>query len=141
MTKAVAELPDDVDALKAMIVAMADQRALLEARNSHLEVATKTADERIATLTAIVRMLERSRYGTRSERLRGETLSEMEPALVVIDEHPEWQKPLFEALDRRGVAYAAFDLKQAAFINTAPPAARRDIELRVRANRDRHGGD
>ncbi len=82
MTKAVAELPDDVDALKAMIVAMADQRALLEARNSHLEVATKTADERIATLTAIVRMLERSRYGTRSERLRGETLSEEQHAFV-----------------------------------------------------------
>ena len=82
MTKAVAELPDDVDALKAMIVAMADQRALLEARNSHLEVATKTADERIAALTAIVRMLERSRYGTRSERLRGETLSEEQHAFV-----------------------------------------------------------
>jgi hypothetical protein len=32
MTMAVAELPDDVDALKAMIVAMAGQRALLEAR-------------------------------------------------------------------------------------------------------------
>ena len=32
MTMAVAELPDDVDALKAMIVAM------LEARTSHLEV-------------------------------------------------------------------------------------------------------
>ena len=79
---AVAELPDDVDALKAMIVAMADQRALLEARNSHLEVANKTADERIATLTAIVRMLERSRYGTRSERLRGETLSEEQHAFV-----------------------------------------------------------
>jgi transposase len=70
MTMAVAELPDDVDALKAMIVAMAEQRALLEARTSHLEVVNKTADERIATLTAIVRMLERSRYGTRSERLR-----------------------------------------------------------------------
>jgi transposase len=82
MTKAVAELPDDVDVLKAMIVAMADQRALLEARNSHLEVATKTADERIAALTAIVRMLERSRYGTRSERLRGETLSEEQHAFV-----------------------------------------------------------
>jgi transposase len=63
MTMAVAELPDDVDALKAMIVAMAEQRALLEARTSHLEVVAKTADERIATLTAIVRMLERSRYG------------------------------------------------------------------------------
>jgi transposase len=82
MTKAVAELPDDVDALKAMIVAMADQRALLEARNSHLEVVNKTADERIATLTAIVRMLERSRYGTRSERLGGATLSDEQHAFV-----------------------------------------------------------
>ena len=49
---------------------MAEQRALLEARTSHLEMVNQTADERIATLTAIVRMLERSRYGTRSERLR-----------------------------------------------------------------------
>jgi hypothetical protein len=45
-------------------------------------VVNKTADERIATLTAIVRMLERSRYGTRSERLRGETLSEEQHAFV-----------------------------------------------------------
>uniref|UniRef100_Q01Z89 ATP-grasp domain-containing protein n=1 Tax=Solibacter usitatus (strain Ellin6076) TaxID=234267 RepID=Q01Z89_SOLUE len=30
-------------------------------------------------------------------------------------EHPEWQKPLFAALERRGVRYAAFDLKRAAF--------------------------
>jgi Tfp pilus assembly protein PilN len=83
MTMAVAELPDDVDALKAMIVAMAEQRALLEARTSHLEVVNKTADERIATLTAIVRMLERSRYGTRSERLRGATLNDEQHAFVV----------------------------------------------------------
>ena len=79
---AVAELPDDVDALKAMIVAMAEQRALLEARTSHLEVVNKTADERIATLTAIVRMLERSRFGTRSERLRGATLNDEQHAFV-----------------------------------------------------------
>src|ERR1700729_698479 len=83
MTMAVAELPDDVDALKAkMITAMAEQRALLEARTSHLEVVNKTADERIATLTAIVRMLERSRYGTRSERLRGAALSDEQHAFV-----------------------------------------------------------
>ena len=43
---AVAELPDDVDALKAMIIAMAGQKALLEVRTSHLEVVNKTADER-----------------------------------------------------------------------------------------------
>jgi transposase len=82
MTMAVAQLPDDVDALKAMIIAMAEQKALLEARSSHLEVVNKTADERIATLTAIVRMLERSRFGTRSERLRGATLSDEQHAFV-----------------------------------------------------------
>jgi hypothetical protein len=47
----------------------------------------------------------------------------MTPDLVVIHEHPEWQKPLFEALSRRGVSYAAFDLKQAAFSNVDTPAA------------------
>src|SRR6478736_5642352 len=40
------------------------------------------------------------------------------PDLVVIHEHPEWQKPLFAALERRGIAYAPFDLKHAAFSNT-----------------------
>ena len=48
----------------------------------------------------------------------------MEPDLVVIHEHPEWQKPLFQALERRGVSYAPFDLKQAAFSNDDLPAAR-----------------
>jgi glutathione synthase/RimK-type ligase-like ATP-grasp enzyme len=46
------------------------------------------------------------------------------PDLVVIHEHPEWQKPLFAALERRGVAYAAFDLKQAAFSNLDSPSAK-----------------
>lgn len=70
------ELPDDVDALKAMIIAMDAQRtqvetrnAELEQRNTHLEAATKTADERIARLTATIKVLERSRFGRRSERL------------------------------------------------------------------------
>jgi glutathione synthase/RimK-type ligase-like ATP-grasp enzyme len=44
--------------------------------------------------------------------------------LVVLHEHPEWQKPLFEALDRRGVSYAPFDLKKAAFSNIDAPVAR-----------------
>lgn len=43
--------------------------------------------------------------------------------LVVLYEHPEWQKPLFAALDRRGVDYATFDLKRAAFDPDAAPAA------------------
>ena len=47
----------------------------------------------------------------------------MTPDLVVLYEHPEWQKPLFAALERRGVRFQAFDLKQAAFSNVEPPAA------------------
>lgn len=35
--------------------------------------------------------------------------------LVVLFEHPEWQKPLFSALARRGVRFGSFDLKQGAF--------------------------
>ena len=46
------------------------------------------------------------------------------PDLVVLHEHPEWQKPLFAALERRGIAYAPFDLKQAAFSNVESPVAK-----------------
>src|SRR5688500_13071378 len=46
-----------------------------------------------------------------------------EPDLVVLYEHPEWQKPLFAALERRGVPFAAFDLTRAAFSNIERPAA------------------
>src|SRR6202163_771191 len=43
--------------------------------------------------------------------------------LVVLFEHPEWQKPLWTALDRRRVCYAALDLKRAAFDPDAVPDA------------------
>ena len=43
--------------------------------------------------------------------------------LVVLYEHPEWQKPLFAALDKRGLNYAKYDLKQAAFDPAALPEA------------------
>lgn len=45
------------------------------------------------------------------------------PDVLVLFEHPEWQKPLFNALAKRGVAYDTLDLKQAAFVaGDAPPA-------------------
>jgi glutathione synthase/RimK-type ligase-like ATP-grasp enzyme len=43
--------------------------------------------------------------------------------LVVLFEHPEWQKPLWAALERRGIRYAALDLKRAAFDPDAVPVA------------------
>jgi glutathione synthase/RimK-type ligase-like ATP-grasp enzyme len=43
--------------------------------------------------------------------------------LVVLFEHPEWQKPLFAALQRRNIHFAAFDLKKAAFNPDTLPEA------------------
>ncbi|MGH8707741.1 MAG: ATP-grasp domain-containing protein [Burkholderiales bacterium] len=43
--------------------------------------------------------------------------------LAVLFEHPEWQKPLFQALGRRGVDYVPVDLKKAAFSDADPPLA------------------
>jgi carbamoylphosphate synthase large subunit len=43
--------------------------------------------------------------------------------LVVLFEHPEWQKPLFSALSHRGVKFGDFDLKRGAFDPDRMPAA------------------
>lgn len=44
--------------------------------------------------------------------------------LLVVYEHPEWQKPLFAALERRGVKFAALDIKAACFSDVDPPRAK-----------------
>ena len=46
------------------------------------------------------------------------------PDLIVLHEHPEWQKPLFAALERRGVSFLPFDVTRAAFSNVEPLRAR-----------------
>jgi glutathione synthase/RimK-type ligase-like ATP-grasp enzyme len=51
-------------------------------------------------------------------------MSSSSPDLVVIHEHPEWQKPLFAALQRRGVNFQPFDVTRAAFSNEELPRAR-----------------
>src|SRR6478609_6494523 len=75
MMPTVAELPNDVDTLKAMVLATVEQRAAMEAENSRiafeiaaLKLINTTSDARIAELTAIVKTFERMLYGTRSER-------------------------------------------------------------------------
>ena len=51
-------------------------------------------------------------------------MSTTAPDLVVIHEHPEWQKPLFAALERRGVSFEPFNVTSAAFSNEQMPRAR-----------------
>src|SRR5919107_5184730 len=83
MTAHDSALPDDVDALQAMVRAMGEKTALLEQRNAHLEQVNQGAEERIARLMAIVKMLERARYGARSERLGRDRLSDDQYSLVL----------------------------------------------------------
>ena len=46
------------------------------------------------------------------------------PDLIVLHEHPEWQKPLFAALARRRLSFLTFDVTRAAFSNVELPRAR-----------------
>lgn len=85
------DLPDDVDALKAMVMAMAVRGDQAEAEIAALKATNARADERIARLTSIIRMLERARYGKRSEKLQGAdddqyvlALEEVETGLAAI---------------------------------------------------------
>lgn len=43
--------------------------------------------------------------------------------LAVLYEHPEWHKPLFQALERRGIRYVPVDLKKAVFSDGDEPLA------------------
>src|SRR6516165_7506139 len=90
MTMPVAELPTTLAEAHALILAMTEERTAIEAENSriasemaaltaangNLAAVNQAADARIAELTAIVKMLERTLYGTRSERLRSDRPSD-----------------------------------------------------------------
>lgn len=62
-----------------------------------------------------MRSIDAAREPTHIPRMRND--------LCVLYEHPEWQKPLFSALERRGVKFTAFDLKSATFdVDLVPEA-------------------
>lgn len=46
------------------------------------------------------------------------------PELAIVHEHPEWQKPLFAALERRRVPFQVLDLKRGAYLEEEQPSAR-----------------
>ena len=116
------DLPDDVDALKAMVLAMAREQAAKEVRLkaaeaeiARLEAVEKSANERIANLTSILKVLQRTQHGTRSERLRvgvnDEQVSfafeEVETGLSAIQselDHAAKDKPKRAARPRKGFA-------------------------------------
>lgn len=76
MTSSDSALPDDAGTLKAMLIAMAmekadlrDETAELKAEIVRLTTVNERAEGRIADLHAIIKQLERARFGRSSERL------------------------------------------------------------------------
>lgn len=65
------ELPDDIEALKALVLAARGENAVLAAGAAALRAAKADADAdaRIERLHALLKVLERARYGRRSEAL------------------------------------------------------------------------
>ena len=107
------QLPDDIDALKAMIAAAHANQALAEQNRLALEAeiasmkAVKAADdEKIGRLESIVAMLRRAQYGTRSEKLRIDPL-DAEQMAFVFDELQTGLGEILAGRDKRAGASAA----------------------------------
>jgi len=120
------QLPDDVDALKAMIAAAHAEKALAEQERLALQAtiaahqaeiaaheaelaamrAAKSDDaEKIARLESIVAMLKRAQFGTRSEKLRIDPL-DAEQIAFVFDELQTGLGEIRAAQDKRAGASA-----------------------------------
>lgn len=69
MTTVALELPDDIETLKAMVLSARSESASLVAEATALRAAKADADARIERLHALLKALERARYGRRSEAL------------------------------------------------------------------------
>jgi transposase len=85
MPRPASKLPDDIDTLKAMVLAMAEKAArtdALEAEVADLKALNASADERIARLTSILKALERARFGRGSEKLGSPALDDEQSAFV-----------------------------------------------------------
>ena len=109
------DLPDDVEALKAMVIAMTAEKAATEAEIARMKAVQQKADERITTLTAILKVLQRAQNGTRSERLRlaindeqiDFAFEEIETGLAAIDSElgrGDKDRPKRAARPRKGFA-------------------------------------
>ncbi|AUX78924.1 IS66 family transposase [Sinorhizobium fredii] len=78
-------LPDDVEALKAMVLAVAEKAARVDALESEvadLKARNAEADERIERLTQILKAFDRARFGRRSEKLGSPSTDDEQQAFV-----------------------------------------------------------
>ena len=76
MTSSASALPDDAGTLKAMLIAIAMEKADLQGETAELKAeidrlatVNERAEGRIAELHTIIKQLERARFGRSSEKL------------------------------------------------------------------------
>jgi transposase len=114
MPSSATALPDDVDTLKAMLVAIASEKAGLETEAGQLRGETaelkaeivrmatlnEHAEERIANLHMIIKQLERARFGRSSEKLDADqqafAFDEVQTGLGAIEAELEAARPIGE---------------------------------------------
>lgn len=85
MTPPDLQLPDDIETLKAMVLAMAEKAArtdALESEVADLKARNADADERIGRLTQILKAFDRARFGRRSEKLGSPGIDDEQQAFV-----------------------------------------------------------
>lgn len=85
MTPPELKLPDDIEALKAMVLALAEKAGRAEVLVSEvadLKARNADADERIERLTQILKAFDRPRFGRRSEKLGSPTIDDEQQAFV-----------------------------------------------------------
>lgn len=82
MILAAPDLPDDVDALKALVLALQEKSVRRDAEVAELTALHATANERIERLTSILKALERGRFGPRSEKFKRDALNNEQRAFV-----------------------------------------------------------
>jgi transposase len=114
MPSSVPALPDDTETLKAMVAALRLEKAALEAestdlqieaaglRSEHMRLTTvnERAEARIANLHAIIKQLERARFGRSSEKLDADqqafAFDEVQTGLGAVEAELEAAKPTNE---------------------------------------------
>ncbi|RVK04548.1 IS66 family transposase [Sinorhizobium meliloti] len=105
MTAADLQLPDDVDALKAMILAMAEKAAraeVLETEVADLKARNTDADEQIAKLKQVLKAFNRYRYGRRSEKQSNKADTDLDEQGAFVFEEIETGIAAIEALVAKG---------------------------------------
>ncbi|SCX10722.1 Transposase [Agrobacterium sp. DSM 25558] len=85
MTPPDLQLPDDVEMLKATVLAMVEKAAstdALESEVADLKARNADADELIERLNQILKAFDRARFGRRSEKLGSQGIDDEQQAFV-----------------------------------------------------------